>query len=151
MEIDLTGDSDSDDTPVAKEQKKAANSNAARKAQSQQHGDAAAYHTPPASSAPKSSQTGYQSDQYELVYPPQISAENQHSLAERETWLADNDGEDFNQLIGSTQAAAANTEQLHRYGDLNTKIVGVQYYRGHANAGEQVLMRREPSDSASEP
>ncbi|KAL4870522.1 hypothetical protein BDV12DRAFT_165761 [Aspergillus spectabilis] len=38
---------------------------------------------------------------------------------------------------------ASDTTQLH-YGDLNTKIVGVRYYRGQATIGEHVVLRREP-------
>ena len=32
------------------------------------------------------------------------------------------------------------------YGTLNTKVVGIQYYTGHATAGEFVVVRREPSN-----
>ena len=32
------------------------------------------------------------------------------------------------------------------YGVLNTKIVGVRYYNGHATPGELVIVRREPSN-----
>ena len=31
-------------------------------------------------------------------------------------------------------------------GILDTKIVGVQYYTGHATTGEHVIVRREPSN-----
>ncbi|KAE8387960.1 SNF2 family N-terminal domain-containing protein [Aspergillus alliaceus] len=32
------------------------------------------------------------------------------------------------------------------YGRINTKIVGVRYYRGHATPGERVILRREPTN-----
>ena len=35
---------------------------------------------------------------------------------------------------------------LFRPGILDTKIVGVQYYTGHATPGEHVIVRREPSN-----
>ena len=35
---------------------------------------------------------------------------------------------------------------LLRPGILDTKIVGVQYYTGHATPGEHVIVRREPSN-----
>ncbi|KAL4788063.1 SNF2 family N-terminal domain-containing protein [Aspergillus varians] len=38
---------------------------------------------------------------------------------------------------------SSDTTQLH-YGDLNTKIVGVRYYRGQATIGEHVVLKREP-------
>jgi SWI/SNF-related matrix-associated actin-dependent regulator of chromatin subfamily A3 len=48
------------------------------------------------------------------------------------------------------QDAANGTDELHLYGDLSTKIVGVQYYRGFSCEGEVILVRREsgnPYDS----
>lgn len=32
------------------------------------------------------------------------------------------------------------------YGAINTKIVGVRYYNGHANVGEIAVPRREPNN-----
>ncbi|KAL2852930.1 SNF2 family N-terminal domain-containing protein [Aspergillus pseudoustus] len=47
-------------------------------------------------------------------------------------------------LITSTQDVGdSDSTQLH-YGDLNTKIVGVRYYRGQATIGEHVVLKREP-------
>ncbi|RDW78757.1 DEAD/DEAH box helicase [Aspergillus mulundensis] len=48
-------------------------------------------------------------------------------------------------LVQGTQVVddSADTTQLH-YGDLNTKIVGVRYYRGQATIGEHVVLKREP-------
>ncbi|KAE8142226.1 SNF2 family N-terminal domain-containing protein [Aspergillus pseudotamarii] len=50
-------------------------------------------------------------------------------------------------VIPGSQAAddpAAGNSML--YGNVNTKIVGVRYYRGHATYGEHVILRREPGN-----
>ncbi|KAB8264041.1 SNF2 family N-terminal domain-containing protein [Aspergillus pseudonomiae] len=50
-------------------------------------------------------------------------------------------------VIPGSQAAddpAAANSML--YGNLNTKIVGVRYYRGHATYGEHVILRRQPEN-----
>lgn len=127
VEIDLTGDSD-DDAPPVKVQRRSTN----------------AYQTPPASSAPTSSQYGG----YEYVYgrSSQSFGNGQHSQFERDAWLAA-DQDDLDDLVpSSTQAAAADTENLHHYGSIHGKIVGVRFYNGHANPGEQILMKREPGN-----
>lgn len=67
-----------------------------------------------------------------------------HSLDERRSWLADDDGNE-NEILASSQYSD-DSDQLHLYGDLPTKIVGVQYYRGYSNPGERILMRREPGN-----
>jgi SWI/SNF-related matrix-associated actin-dependent regulator of chromatin subfamily A3 len=59
--------------------------------------------------------------------------------------LAD-DSDDIDEVIGSSQDDAAGSDVLQLYGDLPTKIVGCQYYRGNANPGEHILMRREPGN-----
>ncbi|KAF2772435.1 hypothetical protein EJ03DRAFT_307496 [Teratosphaeria nubilosa] len=51
----------------------------------------------------------------------------------------------MDEIVSSTQAAAGNDE-LTLYGELATKIVGVQYYCGMATAGEYIVMKREPSN-----
>ncbi|PYI15303.1 hypothetical protein BO99DRAFT_484618 [Aspergillus violaceofuscus CBS 115571] len=48
-------------------------------------------------------------------------------------------------LVQSSQGVEESGSLLH-YGDLNTKIVGVRYYRGHATIGEHVIIKREPSN-----
>lgn len=40
-------------------------------------------------------------------------------------------------------------EDWEHYGHMLTKIVGVQYYKGIATIGEQVLLKREPQNKAS--
>ena len=47
---------------------------------------------------------------------------------------------------GSNQVDPAVLTFLFRPGILDTKIVGVQYYSGHATPGEHVIVRREPSN-----
>lgn len=149
VQIDLTGDSDTDDidAPATKVQKNAVDKTTQRNSSQKQHqtNGASAYQTPPASSIPRSSQPSQNFNRYESVY--NSTADNQHSQAERNAWLAADEDNDVNEILSSTQAGAANTEQLHLYGDLPTKVVGCQYYRGHASAGEQILMRREPGNS----
>lgn len=132
--IDLT-----DDEPPAKVQRSAAAFNAQRNAPPR----TTANITPPASSAPRSSQSaGRNAPSFS-----QLPTYTLHSETERESWLAeDDDDDDLDAAMPSTQAAAVNYEQLHLYGDLPTKIVGVQYYRGFASAGEQILMKREPGN-----
>ena len=133
VEIDLTGDSDDSpdlDAPLRKTQK----SNTQPKnsqAQTGRNVSAASQHS-------NNNRGGY-----EPVYGTSGLNSTQHSEAERDAWLAD-DEDDVNEIIGSTQAAAAETEHLEEYGTLATKIVGVQYYRGYASAGEQAICRREP-------
>lgn len=52
--------------------------------------------------------------------------------------------------ISSTVSRSANSSDsavlmfLFCLGILDTKIVGVQYYTGHATPGEHVIVRREP-------
>jgi SWI/SNF-related matrix-associated actin-dependent regulator of chromatin subfamily A3 len=71
---------------------------------------------------------------------------SQHTEAERRDWLNEDD-DDINETIGSTQVDAANgTDELHLCGDLSAKIVGVQYYRGFASTGEVIHIRREPGN-----
>lgn len=73
------------------------------------------------------------------------SSSQQHSLDERTAWLADDD-DDFNLIVASTQDNAEGSDQFHPYGEMPTKIVGVQYYKGYSNPGEYILMRREPGN-----
>ncbi|EGP87933.1 SNF2 family DNA-dependent ATPase domain-containing protein [Zymoseptoria tritici IPO323] len=68
------------------------------------------------------------------------------STTEREAWLANDIEDDIDEVIGSSQDDAAGSDRLQLYGDLSIKIVGCQYYRGNANPGEHILMRREPGN-----
>ena len=46
----------------------------------------------------------------------------------------------------ATKRICAKDRATKYVGILNTKIVGIQYYRGHATNGEFVIIRREPSN-----
>ena len=134
VEIDLTGDSDDSDDLVAPLRKTHKNNTQPKNSQPQSGRNVSA-----ASQHSNNNRGGY-----EQVYgPSSLNSTQQHNEAERDAWLAD-DEDDVNEIVGSTQAAAAETEHLEEYGTLPTKIVGVQYYRGYASAGEQAVCRREP-------
>jgi SWI/SNF-related matrix-associated actin-dependent regulator of chromatin subfamily A3 len=152
VKIDLTGDSDTDDldaVPSSKVQKNALNRNPTQRKTSNDRSVSSltGSQTTQASSIPRSSQPTA-SSRYDSVYgsyPTQSSFTTQHSQAERDAWLAEDDDDIF-ETIHSTQAAAANTEHLVHYGDMSTKIVGVRFYNGYASGGEQIIMRREPGN-----
>ncbi|KAF2209887.1 hypothetical protein CERZMDRAFT_46189 [Cercospora zeae-maydis SCOH1-5] len=76
---------------------------------------------------------------------PTSFGNSQHDDAERDAWLAD-DAAAFNDIVGSSQDDAIGSEDMHLYGDMDTKIVGCQYYRGYSNRGEHVLLKREPGN-----
>ncbi|KAK4506659.1 hypothetical protein PRZ48_000391 [Zasmidium cellare] len=136
VEVDLAvSDNETDDdldVPV-KAQKSGKSTSASRTP------SAPAFPTPPTSSA----RSGYES-----VYGAPSSSfqprSQQHSEAERNAWLAD--GGDINEVLESSQDDAEGSDQLEHYGDLPTKIVGVRYYQGYANPGQQILIRREPGN-----
>ncbi|KAK5125032.1 hypothetical protein LTR85_001223 [Meristemomyces frigidus] len=149
--VDLTGDSSTDEeAPTQKAQKTASRINAdRRKPQPKPTQSAATYQTPPASSAqppPSSSAPGGSQRAFQR-YPSSTSlGHGQHAESGRDAWLVgDDEAVDVDEIVSSTQDAAEN-DQLHKYGDKPTKIVGVQYYRGMANPGEYILMRREPGN-----
>lgn len=127
VEIDLTADSDNDAPP-----------------QKAQRPNVASSRPVPASSAPRSSYHGG----YEYVYgaPTSTLHHGQHSETERKAWRADEQDDVTDLVFSSTQAAAADTELLHHFANLHSKIVGVRFYNGHANPGEQILMKREPGN-----
>lgn len=121
-EIDLTADD-------------SANASPATKAQRPQHSASAPSPAPPS--------TG----RYQNVYLPGSYSSQQHTQTERDTWLDDDNEDHVNDIVpGGTQAAYDGTDQLHHYGNIEAKVVGVQYYRGIATAGETILVRREPSN-----
>ena len=71
-----------------------------------------------------------------------------HSQTQRNQWRDDSTEANADELIVSTQddAYSGADDMLELYGTLFTKIVGVQYYRGHATVGEHVIVRREPTN-----
>ena len=56
------------------------------------------------------------------------------------------DEEDADELIMWSHDDGATNETFERYGTIQTKIVGLRYYNGHATVGEHVVVRREPSN-----
>lgn len=140
--IDLTGDSDTDDldaAPRIKSQKLSQQNNVSLRRPSL-HSTTSAYRSPPASSASRSSHHAPFSS-YSSVY----NTRPIHGEAERDSWLAEDDDDVFETIQGS-QGVVANNEELTHFGDIPTKVVGIRFYNGYANRGEQILMRREPGN-----
>ena len=88
-----------------------------------------------------------------------MSSQSHHAIpanqAERDSLLLavqDDDQEADDAVIASTQDANNDdvTVTYQLYGTINTKIVGVQYYRGLASNGEHVPLRREPTNQVWE-
>lgn len=80
-----------------------------------------AYQTPPASSASSfATSSSPSSSGYGTL---------SHSQAERNAWLTQGEVDDVNEIMESSQDAGEGSENLQLYGNLATKIVGVQYYR----------------------
>ena len=71
------------------------------------------------------------------------------SHVQRDQWVEDGTEANADELLASTQddGYAGADDMLELYGTLFTKIVGVQYYRGHATVGEHVVVRREPTNA----
>lgn len=68
---------------------------------------------------------------------------------QRDNWTTDRTDEERAEdiLILSQEDGQENTIQsFELYGTLNTKVVGIQYYTGHATEGEYVIVRREPGN-----
>ena len=70
------------------------------------------------------------------------------SQAQRIQWGEDDTEANADELLASTQddGYSGADDMLELYGTLFTKIVGVQYYRGHATVGEHVIVRRQPDN-----
>ncbi|MCJ1308567.1 hypothetical protein MMC25_002220 [Agyrium rufum] len=67
------------------------------------------------------------------------------SQSDRDQWLEDED--DGNEVINLSQDGTDGAgEAFELYGTMHIKIVGIQYYDGHASINEHVLIRREPSN-----
>ncbi|MCJ1394092.1 hypothetical protein MMC18_006970 [Xylographa bjoerkii] len=71
------------------------------------------------------------------------------SQTQRDQWAEDGAEANADELLASTQddGYSGADDMLELYGTLFTKIVGVQYYRGHATVGEHVIVRREPTNA----
>ncbi len=152
--VDLTGESDTEQDKAVNKAQKTARSpqdqlteyqNRHKQKQKPTQAQVQSYPSP-SSSGPSQRTPG---SVYEAVYSSlqsqRSSSTQQHSIAERDAWLAEDDDDLFG-TFSSTQAAAANTENLVHYSDMTTKAVGVRFYNGYASAGEQILMRREPGN-----
>ncbi|KAL4919434.1 SNF2 family N-terminal domain-containing protein [Aspergillus aurantiobrunneus] len=68
-----------------------------------------------------------------------LSHASQVSLGEDEDDAEAADLVQGSEVVGDS----SDTTQLH-YGDVNTRIVGVRYYKGQATIGEHVVLKREP-------
>ena len=69
------------------------------------------------------------------------------SQSQRDEWADEGDEFGADEIIVMSQDASGNiAEKFELYGILETKVVGVQYYNGHATNGEHVLVRREPAN-----
>ena len=79
---------------------------------------------------------------------PTISQSRKIPRTEANQWADDGAEADAEELLVSTQddGYSGADDMLELYGTLFTKIVGVQYYRGHATVGEHVIVRREPTN-----
>lgn len=69
--------------------------------------------------------------------------------SQRDSWTTDRTDEERAEdiLVLSQEDGQENTSQsFELYGTLNTKVVGIQYYTGHATEGEFVIVRREPGN-----
>ena len=66
------------------------------------------------------------------------------SQVDRDSWIEENDADDV--IVSSQDNGDDIAPHFQLYSLVDTKIVGVQYYRGLANRGEYVLLNREPSN-----
>ena len=70
------------------------------------------------------------------------------TLSQKDSWTNERtDEERANDILILSQDDHDNVNHNYElYGTLNTKVVGIQYYTGHATVGEYVIVRREPSN-----
>ena len=68
--------------------------------------------------------------------------------SQRDSWTNERTEEErADDILILSQDDNDNTNQNYElYGTLNAKVVGIQYYTGHATVGEHVIVRREPSN-----
>ena len=72
---------------------------------------------------------------------------NIHSQTDRDTWLDETEeGAADDLVLSALDSIDSASFNYQLYGIVNTKVVGVQHYRGLASAGEYVILRREPSN-----
>lgn len=75
-----------------------------------------------ASSSTSNAAPRYSSGSASAFPLPTAFGNSQHDETERDDWLADDAA--FNDIVGSSQDDAIGSEDMHLYGDLDTKIVG---------------------------
>lgn len=73
------------------------------------------------------------------------------SQTQRDSWLEQDEHDADDIVISSQDGDDAVTQSYQLYSILDTKVVGVQYYKGHASIGEYVVVRREPSNPVNMP
>ena len=76
-----------------------------------------------------------------------MSSQSRHvppSQVERDSWLEEHEAEDI--VMASQDGNDDVTATYQLYSVLDTKIVGVQYYKGIATTGEYVVIMREPGN-----
>ncbi|TAQ88339.1 hypothetical protein B7494_g3355 [Chlorociboria aeruginascens] len=82
--------------------------------------------------------------------PPKRNCQSRSNQSQpREDWQFGStqaEGNEENDLIDLTRQDADNGLGWTIVGVIDTKIVGVRYYTGHASLGEAVLIKREPSN-----
>ena len=71
-----------------------------------------------------------------------------HTQSQKDGWTNERTEEErADDILILSQEDDDNTNQNYElYGTLSTKVVGIQYYTGHATIGEHVIVRREPSN-----
>ncbi|KAI5260950.1 SNF2 family DNA-dependent ATPase domain-containing protein [Aureobasidium subglaciale] len=94
---------------------------------------------------PSLTQQSPSSQRSRTAYVPPWTPPQQHSQAERDAWLQEEDNEIF-ENVASSQTPPVAHDQYQKYGFLDTKIVGVRFYTGFATVGERIAIKREPSN-----
>ena len=133
VEIDLTGESS--DTPSAMGQQ---NNNNKRPPIEIDLTESDNEVTRARKAARSTQDSGYQS-QSSQPYQPTEESQVEEDESER----------DADDLIMYTQESGVSNqafETYERYGTIETKIVGLQYYSGFANQGEYIVLAREPNN-----
>lgn len=90
-------------------------------------------------------------DESSTLQPRKVARQeppNGFTQSQRDGWTNERTEEDrADDILILSQDDSDNTNQNYElYGTLNTKVVGIQYYTGHATIREHVIVRREPSN-----
>jgi SWI/SNF-related matrix-associated actin-dependent regulator of chromatin subfamily A3 len=95
---------------------------------------------------PSWTQPSPSSQKSRAAYVPPWTPPQQSSQSQRDAWLQEEDTSIFDN-VASSQTSPVAHEQYQKYGTLDTKIVGVRYYKGFATVGERITIKREPSNA----